>query len=160
MTVVVIDKQLLERCDDRLPSYLNYSTHAAAGSRFNTPPTFAIYVTGLVCKWLQEEMGGLEKLAKFNHHKAKLVYDVIDESNGFFRGHATSDDRSVMNVVFNTPSEEFDKQFLQLAEQAGMTTLKGHRSIGGIRASIYNAMPLEGVQTLVEFMQDFAQKNG
>ena len=160
VTVVVMDKQLLERCDDRLPSYLNYSTHAAAGSRFNTPPTFAIYVTGLVCKWLQEEMGGLENLAKVNRDKAKLVYDVIDESAGFFRGHANVEDRSVMNVVFNTPNEETDKQFLHLAQEAGMTTLKGHRSIGGIRASIYNAMPIEGVQTLVEFMQEFARKNG
>ena len=160
LTIVIMDKQLLERCDDRLPSYLNYAKHADAGSRFNTPPTFAIYVTGLVCKWLEEEMGGLEKLAEFNRGKAKRVYDVIDDSQGFYRGHADTKDRSVMNVVFNTPGADLDNQFLQLAQDAGMTTLKGHRSIGGIRASIYNAMPIEGVHSLVEFMQDFAQKNG
>lgn len=160
LTIVIIDKQLLDRCDDRLPSYLNYAKHSAAGSRFNTPPAFAIYVTGLVCKWLQDEMGGLENLAQVNHGKAKLVYDVIDENEAFYRGHADVGDRSIMNVVFNTPDEETDKRFLQLAQEAGMTTLKGHRSIGGIRASIYNAMPIEGVQALTEFMQDFAQKNG
>lgn len=160
LTIVIIDKELLERCDDRLPSYLNYSKHSAAGSRFNTPPAFAIYVTGLVCKWLQEEMGGLDNLAQVNHGKSKMVYDVIDENAAFYRGHAKVSDRSIMNVVFNTPDEKSDQRFLQLAQEAGMTTLKGHRSIGGIRASIYNAMPIEGVQTLVEFMQDFAQKNG
>ncbi len=160
VTVVIMDKQLLERCNDRLPSYLNYKNHADGGSRFNTPPTFAIYVTGLVCKWLQEDMGGLENVARLNEQKSNLVYDVIDNSGGFYVGHAAPDCRSTMNVVFKTANDDLDAQFLSLAKQAGMTSLKGHRSVGGIRASLYNAMPLEGAQTLVEFMKDFAQQNG
>jgi phosphoserine aminotransferase len=160
VNVIVIDKSLLERCDDRLPSYLDYSKHSKGGSRFNTPPTFAIYVTGLVCKWLQEEMGGLANVAKFNEAKAKLLYDVIDNSEGFYDGHAKTSDRSVMNVVFKLADDEADTKFLEQAANAGMTTLKGHRSLGGIRASIYNAMPMEGVESLVEFMKDFASKNG
>ena len=160
VNVLIIKKELLERCDDRIPGYLDYSKHSANGSMFNTPPTFAIYVTGLVCKWLQEEMGGLENVGRFNEAKAKLVYDAIDGSEGFYRGHADPADRSIMNVVFNTASDETDAQFLEQAEEAGMTTLKGHRSLGGIRASIYNAMPIEGVESLTQFMSDFAQKNG
>jgi len=160
VNVIVIDKKLLERCDDRLPSYLNYAIHADKGSRFNTPPTFAIYVTGLVCKWLEEEMGGLAKVGKLNESKAKLLYDVIDSSEGFYNGHAAKPDRSVMNVVFKLADDESDQKFLAQAAENGMTTLKGHRSLGGIRASIYNAMPLEGVETLAQFMKDFAQKNG
>lgn len=160
VNVLVLKKELLERCGDRLPSYLNYSKHSAGGSMFNTPPTFAIYVTSLVCKWLQEEMGGLEGVRDFNEAKAKLIYDVIDGSDGFYKGHAATDSRSTMNVVFMTENEETDARFLEAAAQAGMTTLKGHRSLGGIRASIYNAMPIEGVESLAQFMTDFAQKNG
>lgn len=159
VTVVIIGKQLLERCDDRLPTYLNYAKHADAGSRLNTPPSFAIYVTGLVCQWLQNEMGGLEAVGEFNRSKSQLLYDVIDNSDGFYIGHAEPADRSIMNVVFKMADAETDARFLAEAKSAGMTTLKGHRSIGGIRASVYNAMPLEGVQTLAEFMKDFAQKN-
>lgn len=160
VNVLVMNKELLNRCDDRIPSYLDYSKHSAAGSRFNTPPTFAIYVTGLICKWLQEEMGGLENVRKLNETKAKLIYDVIDNSEGFYTGHAALEDRSIMNVVFMTGSDETDAQFLEQAAAAGMMTLKGHRSLGGIRASIYNAMPIEGVESLTQFMTDFAQKNG
>ncbi|MFT7630788.1 MAG: phosphoserine aminotransferase [Mariniblastus sp.] len=160
VNVIVIDKSLLERCDDRLPGYLNYAKHSAGGSRFNTPPTFAIYVTGLVCKWLQEDMGGLAEVAKFNESKAKLLYDVIDASQGFYQGHAATCDRSIMNVVFKMGTDELDEKFLAQAADAGMTTLKGHRSLGGIRASIYNAMTLEGVETLAQFMTDFARSNG
>lgn len=160
VTIVIIRKDLLDLSSDRLPNYLRYGLHAKNGSRYNTPPTFAIYVTGLVCKWLQEEMGGLEKVGQFNREKAQLIYDVIDNSGGFYRGHAEPSVRSIMNVVFKTSSEETDGLFLAQAKQLGMTTLKGHRSVGGIRASVYNAMPLEGVQTLVEFMKDFADKNG
>jgi phosphoserine aminotransferase len=159
VNVLVINKQLLERCDDRLPSYLDYSKHSAGGSMFNTPPTFAIYVMGLVCKWLQEEMGGLENLRRINEAKAKLIYDAIDNSEGFYKGHAALADRSIMNVVFMTDSGETDAKFIEEAADAGMTTLKGHRSLGGIRASIYNAMPIEGVEALTQFMSDFAQKN-
>ena len=160
VNVIVIDKALLERCDDRIPSYLNYDKHAKAGSRFNTPPTFAVYVTGLVCKWLQEEMGGLENVKKFNEDKAKLLYNVIDDSDGFYIGHAEENSRSIMNVVFKMATDQLDASFLEKAAQQGMTTLKGHRSLGGIRASIYNAMPLEGVEALAQFMTDFAQENG
>ncbi|MDG1873796.1 MAG: 3-phosphoserine/phosphohydroxythreonine transaminase [Mariniblastus sp.] len=160
VTVIVMEKSLLERCNDRLPSYLDYSKHSKGGSRFNTPPTFAIYVTGLVCKWLQNEMGGLTGIAKHNEEKAKLLYDVIDQSNGFYAGHAEKDSRSTMNVVFKMADSATDDRFLEEATQNGMTTLKGHRSLGGIRASIYNAMPLEGVEALSNFMKDFASKNG
>ena len=160
VAVIVLDKSLLERCDDRLPSYLNYSKHSAGGSRFNTPPTFGIYVTGLVCKWLEDEMGGLENVAKFNQSKADLLYQVVDQSEGFYIGHAAVPNRSTMNVVFKMASPETDAKFLEEAAANGMATLKGHRSLGGIRASIYNAMPLEGVEALAQFMKDFAQKNG
>lgn len=160
VTVIVLEKSLLERCDDRLPSYLDYSKHTGAGSRFNTPPTFAIYVTSLICQWLQEEMGGLAGIAKLNRAKAKLLYDTIDNSDGFYLGHAQPNDRSIMNVVFKTGSEALDDRFLAQAGESGMTTLKGHRSLGGIRASIYNAMPMEGVETLAQFMTDFSQRNG
>jgi phosphoserine aminotransferase len=160
VNIIVIDKALLERSDDRLPGYLDYSKHSKGGSMFNTPPTFAIYVTGLVCKWLQEEMGGLESLRKLNEAKAKLVYDAIDNSAGFYKGHAVTEARSIMNAVFMTENDETDARFLKEASQAGMTALKGHRSLGGIRASIYNAMPMEGVEALTQFMADFAQKNG
>ena len=153
VNVLIMDKALLERCDDRLPSYLDYSKHSKGGSRFNTPPTFAIYVTGLVCKWLQEEMGGLESVAKFNHSKAKLLYDVIDASEGFYVGHAAPEDRSIMNVVFKMSDAETDERFLGEAADNNLATLKGHRSLGGIRASIYNAMPLEGVEALAQFMK-------
>lgn len=105
-------------------------------------------------------MGGLENLRSFNEAKAKLVYDAIDESKGFYQGHAAVADRSIMNVVFMTENDETDAKFIQEAADAGMTTLKGHRSLGGIRASIYNAMPMEGVEALTQFMSDFAQKNG
>ena len=160
VNVLILKKELLDRCDDRLPSYLDYSKHSKAGSRFNTPPTFAIYVTGLVCKWLQEEMGGLASISQFNQDKANLLYTVIDQSNGFYSGHAAKDDRSIMNVVFTLDTEDLESRFLAEATQLGMTTLKGHRSLGGIRASVYNAMPIEGVESLAQFMTDFAQKNG
>ncbi len=160
VTIVIVSKELLERCDERLPTYLDYSKHASEGSRLNTPTSFGIYVTGLVCKWLEEEMGGLAEIEKFNRDKAQRIYDVIDDSEGFYIGHAAKADRSIMNVVFKMADDETDARFLSGTKAAGMTTLKGHRSIGGIRASVYNAMPREGVDCLVGFMQDFAQKNG
>ncbi len=160
LTVVVIRKQLLERCSNRLPLYLNYAKHAAADSMANTPPTFAIYVLGLVCRWLQEEIGGLENMQRLNQRKSAMLYDVVDGSQGFYQGHARTCDRSHMNVVFRTPSPQLDAEFIQQAAAQNMTTLKGHRSLGGIRASIYNAMPLEGVETLAQFMTDFVGKNG
>ena len=158
LTVVVIRKDLIERSGDRLPSYLSYAKHSGGGSRFNTPPTFGIYVTGLVAKWIEEEMGGLEAMAKTNRAKAKLIYDVVDASEGFYIGHvAEKSDRSIMNAVFKTATPETDAEFLNQAKEAGLTTLSGHRSLGGMRASIYNAMPTEGVEALASFMKDFAQ---
>lgn len=160
VNVLIIDKALLERSGDRLPSYLSYAKHSAGGSRFNTPPTFAIYVTGLVCKWLEEEIGGLEKMAQINRDKASRLYAIVDGSDGFYQGHAAVDCRSIMNVVFKLGSDELTDRFLAEAADAGMSTLKGHRSLGGVRASIYNAMPVEGVESLAQFMQDFANRNG
>ena len=126
----------------------------------NTPPTFGIYISGLICKWLQDEIGGLENMQRLNRQKADLLYDIIDDSGQFYQGHSVPETRSLMNVVFRTPSEDLDKKFITQAAEAGMTTLKGHRSLGGIRASIYNAMPLPGVEALAQFMTDFAQRNG
>ncbi|MDB4778342.1 3-phosphoserine/phosphohydroxythreonine transaminase, partial [bacterium] len=160
LTLVVIRKDLMERAGNRLAGYLTYNQHAKAGSRFNTPPTFSIYVFGLVCKWIEETMGGVEKVHDLNLQKSQLLYDVVDQSGGFYTGHAKPDCRSIMNVVFKLANEELDSRFLEQAAQNGMTTLKGHRSLGGIRASVYNAMPLEGAQTLSDFMKDFAKNNG
>ena len=159
-TIVIIRKDLLERSGDRLPTYLSFQRHAAAGSMVNTPPTFAIYVTGLVCRWLQSEFGSLEEVQKRGQAKAKLLYDVIDAHPDFYSGHARITDRSVMNVSFHLPSEELRDRFVDGASKEGMTTLKGHRSLGGIRASLYNAMPHEGAAALASFMVDFFQKNG
>ena len=158
VTLVVIRKDLLKRSGN-LPSYLNYSIHADKDSMFNTPPTFAIYVTGLVCKWLEENIGGLEAMEKQNLAKSQMIYDMIDGSAGFYQGHAeTVVDRSIMNAVFKLPTPEQDADFVAKAAAAGMTTLKGHRSVGGIRASLYNAMPVEGVEALASFMKDYAAK--
>ena len=158
VTVVVIRKDLIDRSGD-LPSYLSYAKHSAGGSRFNTPPAFGIYVTGLVCKWLEEEIGGLEAMEKQNVAKSKMIYDIIDASEGFYQGHAaTVEDRSIMNAVFKLPTPEQDADFVAKAADAGMTTLKGHRSVGGIRASLYNAMPVEGVEALASFMKDYAAR--
>lgn len=159
VTVCVIRKDLLERCSERLPKYLNFQKHVDGNSMMNTPPTFAIYVTGLVCQWLQNEIGGLEKMQQINEEKCQLLYSAIDESDGFYVGHAMNKDRSKMNVVFKLGSAELDKEFLTTAGKEGMKTLGGHRSLGGVRASIYNAMPMDGVKRLAEFMRDFQKKN-
>ena len=158
VTLVIMRRDLLERSGDRLAGYLSYAEHSKGGSRYNTPPTFAIYVLGLVAKWI-EESGGVDKIHQNNLAKSKMLYEVIDGSDGFFTGHADPDCRSLMNVVFKMPTSELDQKFVDQAAVNGMTTLKGHRSIGGIRASIYNAMPIEGVETLASFMKDFAKTN-
>ncbi len=160
VTIVIIRKDLLERSADRLPSYLDYAQHSKGESMLNTPPTFAVYVSGLVFKWLQDQ-GGLDEILKLNEAKAKLLYDVIDEYPEFYLAHVKhKPDRSLMNVVFKLNSKELDNQFVGQAQTEGLTTLKGHRSVGGVRASIYNAMPLEGVQTLAEFMRRFVESHG
>lgn len=158
VTVVIIRNDLLPRSQDSLPGYLNYRAHAAENSLYNTPPTFAIYVMGLIARWLIDDIGGLENMHQRNREKASLLYDVLDESNGFYQGHAAPDCRSLMNVTFRLPDAPREKAFLAGAEQRGLTDLKGHRSVGGIRASIYNAMPLEGVEMLRDYMREFRQQ--
>jgi phosphoserine aminotransferase len=159
VVVVIIRDDLLERVPANLPAMLDYKLMATSGSLHNTPPCWSIYITGLVFKWLKD-LGGLEKMAQLNQKKAGLVYQAIDQSGGFYRGHAQKDSRSVMNIPFRLPSEELEKRFVKESEAASLIGLKGHRSVGGLRASLYNAMSYEGVEALVEFMSEFRAKNG
>lgn len=159
VTVVIIRDDMLERVPENLPVMLDYKTLAASGSLHNTPPSFAIYMVGLVFKWAKKQ-GGLAAIEKVNRTKADLVYKAIDESGGFYRGHAKPEARSLMNVPFRLPSEELEDTFAKEAKKADLIGLKGHRSVGGMRASIYNAMTVEGTQALVQFMKEFQKKNG
>ncbi len=159
VTLVVIREDLLPRCPQGLPTMLDYNTHAKDNSLYNTPPAFAIYVVRLVVKWMLES-GGLEAVGRVNAEKAQALYDAIDSSGGFYRPHAKPGSRSNMNVAFRLPSEDLEKAFVAEAAKQGFGGLKGHRSVGGIRASIYNAMPKKGVEALVGFMKEFAGKNG
>jgi phosphoserine aminotransferase len=158
VTLVIIREDLLERSPATLPTMLNYGVHAENTSMYNTPPVFAIYVMRLVLGWLLDS-GGLEAIERVNARKAGKLYAEIDRT-GFYRGHAAPDSRSRMNVTFRLPSEELEKKFVKEATAAGLDGLKGHRSVGGLRASIYNAFPEGGVDALVEFMQEFERKNG
>ena len=155
--VVIIRDDLLDRAPDNVPTMFRYKTHADKGSMFNTPPCFAIYSIGLVLKWLKKS-GGLDAMEALNQEKAALLYTTIDASD-FFRGHAKTSSRSNMNVTFNLPTPELEAQFISEAAAKGFDGLKGHRSVGGIRASIYNAFPKKGVEDLVEFMKEFEKKN-
>jgi phosphoserine aminotransferase len=157
VTVVIIRKDLLERSRDDLPRMLDYRSYVKEGSRPNTPPVFAIYVLGLVCRWIRDSMGGLAGMARHNAAKAKILYDVLDGSGGFYAGHARPDCRSDMNVTFRLPDEALEKQFATTAAARGLVDLKGHRSVGGIRASIYNAMPVAGVEALRDHMLAFME---
>lgn len=159
VTVVILREDLLDRTPDTLPVMLDYRVQVASGSMHNTPPTFAIYMLGLVLKWLVG-LGGLPAIAQHNQTKAELIYNLIDQSGGFYRGHAHVDSRSRMNVTFRLPSEDLEKDFVKAAEAHGLVGLKGHRSVGGLRASIYNACPLEAVQALAQFMLEFQRQNG
>ncbi len=159
VTIVIIRDDLVERSPADLPSLVNYKILAEGKSLLNTPPTFAIYMVKLVTDWLLNEIGGLEKMAGINQGKAKMLYDVIDGSNGFYQGHAEPGSRSAMNVAFRLANPAQDEPFLKQAAERGLCELKGHRSVGGCRASIYNAMPVEGVKLLAEFMQEFCAKN-
>lgn len=159
VTVVIIRKKLLNKSDPNMPGYLNYQIHADNGSMWNTPPTFGIYVLKLITDWLLDEVGGLTAMHQRNQDKARLLYDVLDGSGGFYVGHAKPQDRSLMNVTFRLPSDELSAQFVSEAKQRDLHELKGHRSVGGIRASIYNAMPLAGVEALRDFMLEFNDKN-
>ncbi|TVR70933.1 MAG: 3-phosphoserine/phosphohydroxythreonine transaminase [Spirochaetaceae bacterium] len=155
VTVVIVREDLLERIPGTLPAYLSYGTHAKSDSLYNTPPVFPIYMVKLVLEWILRE-GGLSAIADHNTRKAAMLYDAIEGSDGFYRCPVDPRFRSEMNVVFRLPSEEMEKQFIQQAAAANMSGLKGHRSVGGVRASIYNAMPQEGVAALVDFMRAFA----
>ncbi len=159
VTVVVIRDDILERVPANLPPLLDYRNIADNDSMANTPNTWGVYMIGLVCDWLEKE-GGITAMQKRNEHKAAVLYDCIDASDGFYAGHVDRNSRSLMNVTFRLPSPEFDNRFCDEAAAIGLDGLRGHRSVGGIRASIYNAFPLEGVETLVDFMKDFAARNG
>jgi phosphoserine aminotransferase len=158
VTVIIIREDLLARSAAALPVMLSYAVHAENGSLYNTPPVFAIYMLGIVAQWLVGQ-GGLEAMAAVNERKAGKLYAEIDRT-GFYRGTAQKDSRSLMNVTFRLPSEELEKQFVKDAEKSGMDGLKGHRSVGGIRASIYNAFPEAGIDALTAFMQEFERRNG
>ncbi len=160
VTIVIIKKDLLERCPESVPTILRYKTHADNNSLYNTPPTFGIYILSLIMKWIKAK-GGIEGIQAHNKAKAKLLYDAIDNSNGFYVGHAQKDSRSLMNVSFNIKDKdaELEAKLVALSVENKMVGLKGHRSIGGLRASIYNAMTIEGVQALVDLMQKFADDN-
>jgi phosphoserine aminotransferase len=158
LTVVILRDDLLPRIPQELPTMLDYRTHVENKSLYNTPNTWGIYILGLVCKWLKDK-GGVAAMERENEEKAQLLYDAIDATD-FYRGHADADCRSIMNVTFRLPDQELEKKFVGEATAQGLDGLKGHRSVGGIRASIYNAFPRAGVEALVSFMKDFERRNG
>ena len=157
LTVVIVREDMLGKARDITPTMLNYAVHAENGSMYNTPPCYAIYMCKNVLEWIKEQ-GGLEKMKELNEKKAKILYDFLDSSK-MFRGTVVKEDRSLMNVPFVTDSDELNKKFIAEAEEAGFVNLKGHRTVGGMRASIYNAMPIEGVRKLVDFMAKFEADN-
>lgn len=159
VTLVIIRDDLLEKVPANQFSMLDYRAIAKNDSMLNTPNTWGIYLISLVCEWLKNK-GGVKAMQKINEEKAKILYDAIDSSDGFYSGHAEKEARSLMNVTFRLPSEDLEKQFVTEATANGFDGIKGHRSVGGIRASIYNAFPKEGCEALVEFMHDFTNKNG
>lgn len=158
VVLVIIRKDLLERSQDNLHTMLNYKIQAENDSLYNTPNTFGIYIIKLVTKHLLS-LGGLEKMYEINKNKAKILYDAIDNSGGYYKGHAANDSRSLMNITFNLATPELEKKLIDEATKAGFSGLKGHRSVGGLRASIYNAFPTKGVEDLVTFMNDFQKRN-
>jgi phosphoserine aminotransferase len=157
--LVIIRKDMLERTREDLPTMLRYTTFAKENSMYNTPSCFTIYTINLVLKWLEEKVGGLAAMEKLNQEKGALLYDYMDQS-GYYKGTAEKDSRSLMNVTFRLPSEELEAKFVAEALKNDLAGLKGHRSVGGCRASIYNATGKDAVQALVDFMKDFAKKNG
>jgi len=159
VTMVIIRDDLLPKSPADLPSMVNYKVLAEGKSLLNTPPAFCIYVVKLVTDWLLNTVGGLEKMYAVNRAKAQMLYDAIDKSNGFYSGHAEPSSRSVMNVTFRLPNAAAEEEFFKQAKQQGLAELKGHRSVGGCRASIYNAMPEQGVAALRDFMVDFQKKH-
>ncbi len=158
VTIVIIRKNLLDIKRDSVPTMLKYKVHAKANSLYNTPPTFGIYLLGLTMKWIKSQ-GGIKAVEAYNAKKANLLYKTIDESNGFYKGHAKKDFRSMMNVSFTVRDSSLEAALLEKAKKANMIGLKGHRSLGGLRASIYNAMRLEGVENLASLLKEFAKDN-
>ncbi|MCK4796226.1 MAG: phosphoserine transaminase [Spirochaetes bacterium] len=158
VTIVIIRKDLCETKNDSIPTMLRYSTHADKNSLFNTPPVFNIYMVGLNLKWLKS-IGGIQAIQEQNQKKASMIYDVIDGSDGYYKGHAQKNSRSLMNITFNLKSPELETEFVAGSIKQNLIGLKGHRSVGGIRASIYNAMPVEGCEKLVDFMKNFMKNN-
>lgn len=156
--MAIVREDLLGHAPENTPAMLNYKTLIDADSMYNTPPCWTIYMMGLVLKWIENEVGGLAEMEKRNNAKAAVLYDYIDGSN-FYKNPVHKPDRSIMNVTFTSPSEELDKAFCSAATKAGFINLKGHRSVGGMRASIYNAMPAQGIDKLVCFMKEFAAQN-
>jgi phosphoserine aminotransferase len=159
VTVVIIRRDLLERVPENLPTMLRYTTYGKSNSLHNTPPCFAVYTVQVVMKWLEEDVGGLAKMEELNRQKAKLLYDLLDQTS-FYRGTAEKESRSLMNVTFRLPSESLEELFLAEASRQGFVGLRGHRSVGGCRASLYNAVSPEAVQALAAFMSDFARRHG
>ncbi|WP_276354619.1 3-phosphoserine/phosphohydroxythreonine transaminase [Cohnella caldifontis] len=159
VTIVIVREDLIGQPAQPVPTMLQFATHAKSDSLYNTPPTFAVYMVNLVLKWLKDK-GGTAAMERINREKAGLLYQEIDGSGGFYRGCAQAGSRSLMNVTFRMANEELEKQFVKESEAAGFVGLKGHRDVGGLRASIYNAVPLESVQALASFMRDFKQRNG
>ncbi|MBE8950818.1 MAG: 3-phosphoserine/phosphohydroxythreonine transaminase [Quinella sp. 3Q1] len=158
VVIVVARKSFIEKSLDTLPTMLRYDTFYKKNSLYNTPPAFSIYMVGKVAAWIKNS-GGLAEMARRNSIKAKLLYDAIDSSDGFYRGHADKDSRSFMNVTFRLPNEDLEKKFVAEALEKNLSGVKGHRSVGGMRASIYNAMPIAGVEALAEFMNQFRKIN-
>ena len=158
LTIVIVRKDFIGKAMEMTPTMFNYQTHYDNGSMFNTPPCYTIYVAGLVLEWIKNEIGGLDKMKELNEKKAALLYDYLDNSK-LFKPTVQKEYRSLMNVPFVTGDEELDAKFVAAAKKAGFVNIKGHRSVGGMRASIYNAMPYEGVEKLVEFMKEFEKEN-
>ena len=159
LTLVVVHRDLLGMAPLTIPTVMDYAVMAENGSMLNTPPTYGIYIAGLVFQWLKRQ-GGLAGMAAINDEKARILYECIDQSGGFYTNPVDPDCRSAMNVPFVLADAELDARFLAESKAAGLASLKGHKSVGGMRASIYNAVPLAGVQALVDFMNDFAKRNG
>jgi phosphoserine aminotransferase len=159
VTAMLIRNSWLEKANKAIPTMLRYTTHVKNNSLYNTPPTFGVYVLNLVLQWI-EQMGGLTAMGKQNASKAQIIYDAIDRSGGFYRGHAAPESRSRMNITFRLATEALEKRFVAEAQKVGMIGLAGHRSVGGIRASLYNAVSAEACQALVAFMNDFARRQG
>ena len=158
MAIAIIREDLITKTDEEMAAMLNYKLLIDNDSMYNTPPCFCIYMTGLTLKWIEEDIGGLEKMEEYNNKKASVLYNYLD-SQSFYNAPVEKEYRSIMNVTFTSPSKELDAKFCKEAQEIGLVNLKGHRSVGGMRASIYNAMPIEGVEKLVEFMKKFESEN-